>query len=330
MSGTWHPDELELADHVLNPAATTPEIAAHIAACAECRDLVSTLHDGPSTPPAPLYTPAQRAERVSVPATVQPGQIWHALWELTHQLVLIAAVSNDQTTLAALPVVDAAGGDDTTVLVAQAVLGWDAAVVTGLAHELPLRVLDTYVTSIPAATLDRIKDARTGAGDLPPITDDTDPRCITLAEVTDRLGDLAAATWMAETTGRTIREILEAAYTSPSAMTAATGIPPKDAMDLLRGKRPPNESERSRLAHAGIDAADADVAVDPLLMWALDQPQTRPSLKAAARRQGRLDDAAYRLHVVMNENFAIAARKTGSDPWARALAVAKEVLDGLN
>jgi hypothetical protein len=302
-----HPTDLTLIAYAEgDEIADYERVAAHVAHCLECqaasRELLALM---PAAPAQPFSFSAPLLEALeSVIPEPAAGQLWRCAWEGTVQLVYLLSYDSDPGTVAAAPLVELADSSGDVFVLDKDVLGWQGAVQLSLTTVLPIRVLDMFLGDAADRTENVLK---------PEVMSPLDPRAAELAAVQDDMNLLATANWVPVGDEDPLDVILQRMWTAPTQMAADTGIEASICRSLLGGRHVPDESERSKLAAAGVPAnVIGPPPVAPLLR-VLDEPQTRPLWRQDAARRGTVDSASYRWQQYTDNRFALAARSTGRD-----------------
>ena len=255
------------------------------------------------------------------------GEIWRAAWAECAQLVLIVEVGDSDIDV--VPV-----SSDVELAHEQAVRISPAAPLTnplcawcGLRRWLPIRVLDLRVTTVGAPELEAVCS---GTGEGPKITSLLDERDQLRTTLSDRMGELAAATWLLSSSGGIdLAEMLREHNLTPSALARELDVAPGDVTAIARGDRAPSLEQANILSRLlGVEAEQLlSVQVDPDLVWALDRPQFRHRLAERGLAENEPDEAAWRYQVATSK-LPIAARTTGtSDARHRWMGLIESYLD---
>ncbi|MFD9865002.1 hypothetical protein [Streptomyces alboflavus] len=253
---------------------------------------------------------AVRQVATAPPQDPLPGQIWRAVWEDTIQLLLITAVSDDDTLRAVPASFERYGDADTVLLPAQATtLEQPLALWWGLEATLPWCVLDRQVselTSRPSAftsrmLADAVPGTQRGSG--------TAPSSSTIeyrAVLADQLAFLASTQWVPQGSGGLNQLFRDQGITAPQ-LVAELQLPPPQALAVWRGQLALTADQAATLAERlGQPAGrllEANPALPPAVVHELNRPLRRKQVKALAvqhdetERDARLR-AAYGIYTL--------------------------------
>lgn len=242
---------------------------------------------------------AVRQVATAPPQDPLPGQIWRAVWEDTIQLLLITAVSDDDT-LRAVPVSFERYGDaDTVLLPAQATtLEQPLALWWGLEATLPWCVLDRQVselTSRPSTFTSRmLADAVPGTqwGSGTALSSSTIEYRAVLA---DQLAFLASTQWVPQGSGG-LNQLFRDRGITALQLGAELQLPPPQALAVWRGQLALTADQAATLAERlGQPAGrllEANPAVPPAVVHELNRPLRRKQVKALAAQHDETERAA--------------------------------------
>ncbi|MFL1897521.1 hypothetical protein ACJWDR_44830 [Streptomyces tauricus] len=253
---------------------------------------------------------AVRQVATAPPQDPLPGQIWRAVWEDTIQLLLITAVSDDDTLRAVPASFERYGDADTVLLPAQATtLEQPLALWWGLEAALPWCVLDRQVselTSRPSAFTSRmLADAVPGTqwGSGTALSSSTIEYRAVLA---DQLAFLASTQWVPQGSGGLNQLFRDQGITAPQ-LVAELQLPPPQALAVWRGQLALTADQAATLAERlGQPAGrllEANPALPPAVVHELNRPLRRKQVKALAvqhdetERDARLR-AAYGIYTL--------------------------------
>ncbi|MDQ3152986.1 MAG: hypothetical protein M3R63_15170 [Actinomycetota bacterium] len=271
----------------------------------------------------PALLAAVRGAAIDPVPDPAPGQLWRAGWD--EATVLVVVLETGVGGLLAAPVsVDPAVGDDRSLVLEPdgSVLQVAVAVWAGLARAVPLRVLETYLETIQASTVQALTALQRGSSVDPPagtrvglpVVSPFDTAARVQAALADTLELLADASWTPSAApaprvpGDVLGDRVDLAEL-PGLLCVNLPV----VWDLLRGRRPLSTEQAEALADRyGVDADDLLAAPAPPaeLVEELDHPRWRPTLRNRRRLHG-LDDADVRRQIAYG-TLAMAARQTGT------------------
>lgn len=297
-------DEHQVPEHVLRAGA----------AAAASPDLLKAVHA------------AEFAAVVSSPAR---GQLWRAAWEGAAQLVVVLEVTGPEATRVAPVTLDPPVADAASVILdaTLTVMGQPATVWGDLARTVPFLVFDLMIGGIDPAVVDAVERVAADGdrGALPTgvrvgaaVESVFDLAAEVRAELSDKLGNLADAAWVPETSepARPLRELLRGRSDMAELMkvlAGVLGVGLPDVIDLMKGVRPVTPDQASAIAEmTDLTVPQVLSAVSPLpagLVTELNHPRWRKALRA--RRHPGEPEAAARLRTAYGV-LALAARQTGA------------------
>lgn len=263
----------------------------------------------------------------AVAADPSEGEIWRAAWARCVQLVLVVEVGDSDIDV--VPVSsDVEIADEQTVRISPAApLTHPLCAWSGLRQWLPMRVLDVCITAVGALELEAVCR---GDGEGAPITSLLDERDQLRTKLSDRMAELAAATWLPSSSGGIdLAKMLREHNLAPSALARELGVAPGDITAIARGDRAPSPEQANILSHLlEVEAEQIlSIQVDPDLVWVLDRPQFRHRLAERGLAESEPDEAAWRYQVATSK-LPIAARTTGtSDARHRWMGLIESFLD---
>ncbi len=296
-------------------------VAAHLARCASCSDLVREiepigsgdpgLFDGYDFRPTP---------RLAVPDEPQPGDVWQLDSDEDALLALVLDRNDEGFVVGAVSRERSTGPGHCFSLAVEddfALFLWNVVAT------VPLGVFDFPVSHLSESTFESAREwagtsdeALSGTRDLElGVFERGVSRIDQLlrADLAAALSGVAAADWIPETRQelRPLRDLFAERNLRPGVVAEMSGLSAPAITELLRGRRQATDDEVQSLA-ALLDVRPDDLRQRPMLPAELVQAVQRPSLRnvirghAAARQ---MSEADARLDVV-NSVFALAARTT--------------------
>lgn len=246
--------------------------------------------------------------------TPTAGQLWRGRWEGSACLLLLIDVQ-DSVILAAPVTLNADDADDQSVVAPAELLAVQmaATIWLGLAHEIPMRVLDRPIgsaTSPPAegTRVEQLESLPRGRRVHTP----ADPRALVRARLLDTVETFAEATWVPSHQGGLPALLEDVDFTALAGVLGS----PAAALAVKRGKQPLTAAQAQQLA-ALVNRDPGDLlagnpALPDELVAVFDRPQVRGDVVRLAQRRGITElqarrDAAYGV-------LAMAARQSRGLP----------------
>jgi len=232
---------------------------------------------------------AVRQVATAPPQDPLPGQIWRAVWEDTIQLLLITAVSDDDTLRAVPASFERYADADTLLLPAPATtLEQPLALWWGLETALPWCAVDRQVSELtdrppaPAsrALADTVPGARWGSGTVLSAS-----AVEYRAFLADQLAFLASAQWVPQGSGGLNQLFRDRGITAPQ-LGAELKLTPPQALAVWRGNQALTADQAATLAERlGQPASHllaANPALPPDVVHELNRPLRRKQTKTLA------------------------------------------------
>ncbi len=267
---------------------------------------------------------------------VEPGQLWRATWDISSVLVLIVGTDSDEhgrQDVIACPVTldgEIEPGPDLKSWCTPTDLGMldtgGALLWHRLRARLPLGVLDNCLADKVPITKPVGEQPAVDSDGRHELLQDVDPFADSidlLAQLLDDLDELEHAPRLVASTATSAHGSLSVALPGSGAdkirlLTDVLGVNQADALALLRGRRPPTDTEVDLLApHLSAGNAGAEVGFPLRLVTELEQPLWRPAVRARAHAG---DELAARRSIASGV-VTMAARDSAAEPnWEGRLA----------